>query len=371
VDSAGEIVGHKIVGVYVNSFNKIDANANEKRLRDEINSILNGNKGIGFDDAGNYDTAVPTNHTVTFDSDGGSSVTAQAVANGDKVVKPADPTKSGFTFEGWYKEPALTNLWDFGTDTVTSDITLYAKWTPVGGGGSEDAAEIVETAYEDFGNGLETATNPEQADSSDAPAGLDEFAVDEGGKLYADTEAVIAAIDDAQLADAIDSADAAIPLPVFEAEVTATGKTGIVTIKTKFDQHDGRDASDLMLIKLAKNGKSVTFDRLYTVDGMKDGAFVVTDEDKKVIEGKLQAGVYYHVSVGIKDNGAYDWDTDNGKIIDPAVLTMKKVSTPGGGSGGGGSGGGGCSTGAAWIGALALAGLAALKKRRRLLALLR
>jgi uncharacterized repeat protein (TIGR02543 family) len=41
---------------------------------------------------------------------------------------PTAPTKSGYTFEGWYKEATLTNAWDFETDTVTEDITLYAKW---------------------------------------------------------------------------------------------------------------------------------------------------------------------------------------------------------------------------------------------------
>ena len=33
------------------------------------------------------------------------------------------------TFNGWYKESGLTNLWDFGSDLVTGDTTLYAKWT--------------------------------------------------------------------------------------------------------------------------------------------------------------------------------------------------------------------------------------------------
>ena len=66
--------------------------------------------------------------TVTFNSDGGSDVAAATVAEGGKVTKPADPTKDGFTFGGWYKESACTNAWNFETDTVTADVTLYAKW---------------------------------------------------------------------------------------------------------------------------------------------------------------------------------------------------------------------------------------------------
>jgi uncharacterized repeat protein (TIGR02543 family) len=67
--------------------------------------------------------------TVTFNSNGGSEVTSQTVAHGGKADKPADPDKGmGYGFGGWYKESGLTNTWDFNTDTVTNNITLYAKW---------------------------------------------------------------------------------------------------------------------------------------------------------------------------------------------------------------------------------------------------
>jgi uncharacterized repeat protein (TIGR02543 family) len=38
-------------------------------------------------------------------------------------------TRDGYTFGGWYREAAFINEWDFDTDVVTSDMTLYAKWT--------------------------------------------------------------------------------------------------------------------------------------------------------------------------------------------------------------------------------------------------
>lgn len=69
--------------------------------------------------------------TVTFNTNGGSTVSNQYVLSGEKLTKPADPTKSGYTFSGWYKESALTNLWNFDNDTVTGNTTLYAKWTAV------------------------------------------------------------------------------------------------------------------------------------------------------------------------------------------------------------------------------------------------
>jgi len=72
---------------------------------------------------------IPTpTYTVTFDSQGGSYVDPQTVEHGGLAIEPADPTKTGYTFAGWYKESGCINAWNFATDTVTSDITLYAKW---------------------------------------------------------------------------------------------------------------------------------------------------------------------------------------------------------------------------------------------------
>ena len=68
-------------------------------------------------------------YTVTFDSQGGSAVAPQTVEHGGLVTKPTDPTKTGYTFGAWYKESGCTNAWVFASDTVTSDVTLYAKWT--------------------------------------------------------------------------------------------------------------------------------------------------------------------------------------------------------------------------------------------------
>ena len=77
--------------------------------------------------------------TVTFNSNGGSSVAAQTIADGTKATKPADPSKSGYTFGGWYTDSACTTAYDFNS-AVTADLTLYAKWTAVA-----SAPEPIET----------------------------------------------------------------------------------------------------------------------------------------------------------------------------------------------------------------------------------
>ena len=66
---------------------------------------------------------------MTFDTNGGTNVSKQTVDNGGKVEEPATPTKTGYTFAGWYKDSELETAWDFDTDTVTEPTTLYAKWT--------------------------------------------------------------------------------------------------------------------------------------------------------------------------------------------------------------------------------------------------
>lgn len=66
--------------------------------------------------------------TISFDSQGGSSVISISVKVGDKVTRPNNPEKVGYTFSGWYKESSCVNEWNFETETISDDITLYAKW---------------------------------------------------------------------------------------------------------------------------------------------------------------------------------------------------------------------------------------------------
>ena len=68
-------------------------------------------------------------YTVTFDAGDGIETVSQQVSEGDKAAKPADPKRDGYTFDGWFKDEACRQAWDFDTDIVTEDITLYAGWT--------------------------------------------------------------------------------------------------------------------------------------------------------------------------------------------------------------------------------------------------
>ena len=67
-------------------------------------------------------------YAVTFTSNGGSAVASQTVAYNTTATLPVAPTRTGYTFAGWFSDAALTTPFVFATP-VTADITLYAKWT--------------------------------------------------------------------------------------------------------------------------------------------------------------------------------------------------------------------------------------------------
>ena len=71
-----------------------------------------------------------TNVTISFDSDGGTSVPSQTIGDGDLIKYPNVPVKKGFVFCGWYTSKTTqdeTTLFDF-TQNISDDIVLYAKW---------------------------------------------------------------------------------------------------------------------------------------------------------------------------------------------------------------------------------------------------
>ena len=75
------------------------------------------------------------NHTLTFETNGGSAIDPVTVRHGNAVARPADPTKDKYTFIGWYADPEFTEEYDFAT-VLEADKTIYAKFeltsTPIG-----------------------------------------------------------------------------------------------------------------------------------------------------------------------------------------------------------------------------------------------
>ena len=102
-----------------------------------------------------------TMFTVSFDANGhGTAPGAVSVADGECVEKPADLSADGFLFTGWYRDAGATIAWNFDTDTVNSDITLYAGWTEV----------VTATVQEDKASTQQSGST-EQAENTALPSG--------------------------------------------------------------------------------------------------------------------------------------------------------------------------------------------------------
>ena len=99
--------------------------------------------------------------TVTFDSQGGSAVSAQEVMIGSLLTQPEQPVRSGYRFTGWYQDAACTVAWNFADMTVTSDLTLYAGWKKISSGGGSGSS-----GSSSGNSGSENSPSDEQTDQS-------------------------------------------------------------------------------------------------------------------------------------------------------------------------------------------------------------
>lgn len=106
-------------------------------------TVQTGNQTITIPEEGGAvrpDGSVEYLVTVTFDPQGGSTVERVRLAVSTKLTAPAQPTRTGYRFTGWYQDAACTTVWDFDTMPVTADLTLYAGWSIIPTGGSSGSS---------------------------------------------------------------------------------------------------------------------------------------------------------------------------------------------------------------------------------------
>jgi uncharacterized repeat protein (TIGR02543 family) len=100
-------------------------------------------------------------YTITFNSNGGTSVTAITQDFGTAVTAPVNPTRSGYTFAGWFSDEALTTTYTF-TTMPSQATTLYAKWTisQYSINFNSTGGSAVDRITQDFGTTVSAPTNP-------------------------------------------------------------------------------------------------------------------------------------------------------------------------------------------------------------------
>ena len=124
VENTGSITGGAFYGTVRNQKNSMGLNITGSVTGGTFYGPIVNEVGPGQVTGGTF--------AVRFDTDGGSEIEPTMVEYDDLVPKPADPTKSGYTFIGW--EDA-DGAYDF-SKSVTAPLTLTAKWekNPSSGG---------------------------------------------------------------------------------------------------------------------------------------------------------------------------------------------------------------------------------------------
>ena len=108
--------------------------------------------------------------TITFNANGhGTAPSPTTVNKGTVATKPADPTDAEYDFDGWYKEAACTNKFDF-TQAVNANITLYAKWTPKAPEPPTPVEQYTITFDKNGGTGTMAAVTKNKGESFTLPA---------------------------------------------------------------------------------------------------------------------------------------------------------------------------------------------------------
>ena len=131
--------------------------------------------------------------TVTFDSNEGTAVDSQLVPVGDKVAKPADPTKKGYTFSGWFTDEDCTNAYDFDADVdgTQPEFTLHAGWKAAPATAEPGAGDNGNNG--DNGDNGNNGNNGGTGDSSSANANVNVNTVNNNGDK-ASSEAKMATV---------------------------------------------------------------------------------------------------------------------------------------------------------------------------------
>ena len=167
------------------------------------------------------------NYTVSFNTNGGSATESVKVVNGRPAVKPADPTKDGSVFLGWYADEALTSTYDFNS-AVTGNVTVYAYWAEKTVGqpeynatfelGYEGAEEI--TVAETIGGKLYQLPTPQREGYTFMGWFVSDY--EDGAKLtYQYTDGMVLDANTTLFAVWKDNADTKLPSPA----VSVSGNT--------------------------------------------------------------------------------------------------------------------------------------------------
>lgn len=258
--------------------------------------------------------SVPT-YSVAFDSQGGSAVEGISdVISGSTISEPVAPERSGYTFGGWYKEADCINAWNFTTDKVTGNLTLYAKWTQSGGNGDGNDDSNPTSEHQHTSQVLESITP----------------------KLDSSTGIAVVEVDSASLDRAFDMSE--------------TGDNGVTTVVIDTPKIEDADAYEFVLpaefitvgdvtkaIEMKTDIASVTVpgNMLASSDaaGAQNVSLIIADGDKSKLDADTQAQIGDRpvVELTLKVDGEpISWSNDSAPVTVsvPYTPTAEELKDP-------------------------------------------
>ena len=223
-----------------------------------------------------------TDYTVTFDSNGGSAVTAQTIEEGQKATKPADPTKAGYDFKGWTLNGSA---YDFNT-VVNGDITLVATWEQQQLGGGGYYVPTVQKPTIEAGEGVKVTLSADgKVASIEALEGYELESV----KLNDTEKGIVKEVKDLKTGDKL--VVTAKKLPTAEETLAALmGEYKLVARSKRTDAPSGRKA--IMIRWYDENDKELDFDGVEIFRSVKKNEGYGT---KPIFTSK--SGKYYNTSI--------------------------------------------------------------------------
>lgn len=122
-------------------------------------------------------------YTITFDTDGGSSIENQEVKENETITKPSDPSKDGYTFAGWTLDG---NGFDFSTN-ITSGLTLKANWSKNESSSSNETTSSSSSASSSSSTSSTqstTSSSNESTSSTSTTLGANEYYAIKDGQVH-------------------------------------------------------------------------------------------------------------------------------------------------------------------------------------------
>ena len=238
--------------------------------------------------------------TVTYSTEHGTAPDSATVASGSIILdEPTEPTEGDYVFGGWYKESTFENAWDFTTDVVTSDITLYAKWydpatlnvikliNDIGeitydGGVDDSQKDIIaaKTAYDALTPGQQADVGGTNKDILDHDI-VTYNHVDNAGDLI---KAIPDASDSQEYYDAVDAAEAAYKALTDEEEAILNADPNFDYLKALNDNVTAKE-----VIELIKDIGEVTYkggqdDSKDDINNALNAYNNLTDDQKAIVD---------------------------------------------------------------------------------------